>query len=384
VSAEAGRRPHAGAAGPLAGWPDGFAAGRRNRGAALVLSALPGLTPGRLLALARELGTASAVLGAIREGRVGGPVDRALALDLDASSLERETQACGARIVPWGSPEYPSALRHIHDPPALLYVVGGPLPERGDAVAIVGSRTATPLGRELARELGRALALAGRAVVSGAARGIDAAAHEGVLDGGGTTVAVLGCGPDVMYPRGSRRLLERVRTSGAVVTEHAPGTPPRQRNFPARNRIVAGLCAATVVVEGARGSGSMITAEHAMEFGRDVYAVPGPPTSELSWVPLRLIRDGATMIRGPEDLLEDLGAEPLARDAGTTAGLSEPERLVLDRLAGPRLPDAVAGDLGLGVPEVVGTLMRLELRGLVRNVGGRFEPTLLGSAASGR
>lgn len=376
MSAEAGPDP-------ALRWPDGFGEAPDDRRAALVLSALRGMTPRRLLALAVRLGTASAVLAEIREGRAGGAGDRRLAAELDPATIEASAAGCGARVVGWGSPEYPSQLREIHDPPAVLYVVGETLPERVGSVAIVGSRTASHLGRELAHELARALGLAGLTVVSGAARGIDAAAHEGALAGGGRTVAVLGCGPDVAYPSGSRDLLERIRASGTVVTEHAPGVPPHQRNFPARNRIVAGLCVATVIVEGAKGSGSMITAEHAMEFGRDVYAVPGPPTNALAWVPLQLIRDGATMIRGPEDLLEDLGAGPVAGDAAERLRLSEAERLVLDRLGGPRLPDAVADDLGLGVPDVVGTLMRLELRGLVRSVGGRFESTLRGSAASG-
>ncbi|MGZ8626720.1 MAG: DNA-processing protein DprA [Actinomycetota bacterium] len=363
-------------------WPDGFAADAADRRAALVLSALRGITPRRLLSLGREHGTASAVLAEIREGRAGGDVDRALAADLDPEEIAAAARACGARIVPWGAVEYPVQLRHVHDPPALLYVVGAQPPDVTEAVAMVGSRGCSPLGRELAREIARAVAQAGGVVVSGAARGIDAAAHEGALAADGRTLAVLGCGPDVVYPRGSRDLIGRIRARGTLMTEHAPGTPPFQRNFPARNRIVAGLCRAAVIVEGAKGSGSMITAEHAMEFGREVFALPGPPTSALSFVPLQLIRDGATMIRGPQDLLEDLGLELDPRDVGERVRLSEEERRVLARLAGPRLPDAIAGELGLGVPEVVGALMRLELRGFVRSVGGRFETTLRGSAAS--
>jgi DNA processing protein len=189
----------------------------------------------------------------------------------------------------------------------------------------------------------------------------------------------LGCGLDVVYPPGSRDLLGRIRaTGGAVVSEYPPGVPPDPWNFPARNRIVAGLCSATVVVEGAEGSGSMITAEHALEFGRDVFAVPGSTTSPLATVPHRLIREGATMIRGAEDLLEDLGLELLQEDVARRVDLSEAERAVLGRLAGPTLPDRVASELGTTVPEVVGVLMRLELRGFVRSVGGRYESTLKG------
>jgi DNA processing protein len=248
---------------------------------------------------------------------------------------------------------------------------------------VVGARRCSALGREVAFELGRGLGLAGATVVSGAALGIDAAAHLGALEAGGRTLAVMGCGIDVAYPPRSRELIARIRRTGTVVSEHAPGTPPFQRNFPARNRIVAGLCRATVVVEGASGSGSMITADHAMEFGRDVYAIPGPVTSSLAEVPLQLIRDGARTIRGSSDLLEDLGLEQRADEVADRAALSEPERRVLGGLAGAVLPDALAVAAGMTLPEVVGVLMRLELRGLVRNVGGRYESTLRGSAASG-
>ena len=375
-SGSGGREPSTRApAGPWSVWPEGFAETRADRDALLVLSALQGITPRRLLALALIHGTASAVLEEIRRGRAGGERDRSIAERLDPVEVAARASECGARAVWWGSPEYPAQLRHIHDPPAMLYVIGPSLPDATSSIAIVGSRTCTDLGRELARDLGRALALGGFTVVSGAARGIDAAAHEGALRGG-ATLAVMGCGVDVVYPGGSRALIGRIRTSGTIVSEHAPGTPPLQRNFPARNRIVAGLCRASVVVEGASGSGSLITAEHAMEFGREVYAIPGPVTSELSTVPLQLIREGATMIRGAEDLLEDLGLELTTLDVNRRAELTEDERRVLDRLAGPTLPDRVAVALGATVMEVVRVLMRLELRGLVRNVGGRFERTL--------
>lgn len=374
MSAEGSRR--GGPDAPWPEWPDGFAADPEDRRALLVLSALRGITPRQLLALAIDHGTASRVLAEIQQGRTGGESDRAFANELDPDDIAAAAAACGARVVAWGSPDYPSRLRHIHDPPALLYVVGDPPSDPGAVVAVVGARRCSELGREVARELGRALGMAGATVISGAARGIDAAAHAGALDAGARTIAVMGCGADVIYPSTSRELIRRIRSEGTVVTEHAPGTPPLQRNFPARNRIVAGLSHATVVVEGADGSGSMITAEHAMEFGRDVFAVPGPVTGELSAVPLRLIRDGATMIRDARDLLDDLGLGFQAEEVVERIDVAADEREVLDVLHGPTLPDRVAAELTLGVPEVVALLMRLELRGLVRNVGGRFEPTL--------
>ena len=362
-------------------WPDGFAASREDREAVLVLSALRTITPRSLIALASEVGSAAAVLAALREGRAGSEGDRAIARSSDPADLAGAVAACGARTVVWGTRGYPPQLAEIPDPPAVLYLVGGAMPAAPNAVAIVGARRCTPLGRELTFAMGRELGLVGVTVVSGAARGIDSAAHEGALDVGGSTVAVLGSGVDIGYPNASRRLLERIRSTGTIVSEFAPGTPPLQRNFPARNRIVAGLCAATVVVEGARGSGSMITAEHAMEFGRDVYAVPGAVTNPLAHVPLQLVRDGATMIRGPEDLVHDLGLEPVGGQVTLRVQLDDGERRILAQLRGPTLPDRAASALGIGLPEAVRLLMRLELRGFVRNVGGRYESTLRAGAS---
>lgn len=363
-------------------WPDGFAATEEDRRALLVLSALRSITPRRLIALAAERGTAAAVLARVRDGRAGSEGDRRFARSLDPDGLAARAQACGARFVPWGSAEYPAQLGQIHDPPAALYVIGDALPDVTRAVAVVGARRCTALGREQATDLGRTLGLAGVTVVSGAARGIDAAAHEGALSVGGATLAVLGCGVDVTYDPGGHELLRRIGASGTIVTEFAPGTPPEPRNFPARNRIVAGLCRATIAVEGAAGSGSLITAEHAMEFGREVFALPGSVTNPMAHVPLQLIRDGAAMIRGAEDLLHDLGLE---LDPGAASeDLSDAERRALEALTGPTLPERVAASLGVGVPEAVALLMQLELRGFVRSAGGRYEATLKGAGAPAR
>jgi len=358
-------------------WPDGFADSAEDVRSLLVLSCLRGITPRRLLELGARCGTASATLASIRRGEAGSENDRAFASAVDPDAIAAATDACGARFVPWGAPEYPDQLRTIHDPPAGLFIAGRPPPsDQTRAVAVVGARRCTELGREQARGIGRGLGFAGVTVVSGAARGIDAASHEGALSADAPTLAVLGCGLDIDYPPGNRDLLRRIRATGGVISEYPPGVPPDPWNFPARNRIVAGLCSATVVVEGAEGSGSMITAEHAMEFGRDVFATPGPVNSPLAFVPLRLIRDGATMIRGAQDLLEDLGLELVQEQVVARVELSEGERGVLDRLIGPTLPDRVAAELGSDVPEVVRVLMRLELRGFVRSVGGRYESTL--------
>jgi DNA processing protein len=365
--------------GPWPTWPDGFAASPVDRRAALVLSALGGLTPRRLLHLANEGKGAADCLALVRRGELGSEEDRRLAGALDPDGLAASVADHGARLVTCDDAGYPPQLLSIHDPPLALFVRGAPLPEAAAAVALVGARRCTDLGRELAWSIAAGLGRAGMTVVSGAARGIDSAGHEGALEAGGETVAVLGCGIDGGYPRGSRDLLQRIERQGALVSEYPPGVPPRPFRFPARNRIVAGLCRATVVVEGAAGSGSLITGEHALEFGREVYAVPGAVTNPLAEVPLALIRDGAGVIRGPEDLLADLHLD--VATASVRADLSLAERAALDALSGPTLPERVARELGVGLTDALSLLMGLELRGLVRSVGGRFESTLAARAA---
>ncbi len=284
-----------------------------------------------------------------------------------------------------GSEEYPRRLLDLTDPPAVLFVRGRALTEMDPAVAVVGARNCSVLGREVATDLGRQLAGAGVAVVSGGARGIDIAAHRGALAwrDGGRTVAVLGCGIDAPYPRSHEAELLRIAEVGCLISEYPPEVRPEPRNFPARNRIIAALADAVVVVEGARGSGSMITTEHALDLGRSIFAVPGSVTSPLSSVPLGLIRDGAVMIRGATDLLEDLGlapaSDPADEDVGgdaslnLPAGLSVEEVAVAETLAGPTLAEKVARSTGSSLQEALSLLLALELKGVVRNTGGRYE-----------
>ena len=197
--------------------------------------------------------------------------------------LER-LAAGGHRFLPRSSPGFPSLLRSIHDPPVGLFLRGGLEPDvlSRPAVAIVGARASSGYGASVARNLGRELAAAGLVVVSGLARGIDAEAHRGALEAQGTTVAVLGCGIDRDYPAAHAELARRVADAGLIVSEYAPGVEPAPWRFPARNRIVAGLCAATVVVEARERSGALITADLALEEGREVFAVPGEITSLIS------------------------------------------------------------------------------------------------------
>jgi DNA processing protein len=370
-------------------WPEGFAAGAANRAAIAVLLSLPSVTPRRLLDLADRHRRAEAVLAAIRRGRGSSANDGERARELDGHEILSAAGAAGARLVATGDREYPPALRDLSDPPAGLFVRGGDLRDMPPCVGMVGARNASPDGCEVATDIGRGLAAAGVCVVSGAARGIDTCGHRGALAAGGRTVAVLGSGVDVAYPRANAALLDRIADAGAVVSEYPPGTRAEPFRFPARNRIVAGLSRAVVIVEGAAGSGSMITADHAIDLGREVFAVPGPVTSELSHVPLALIRDGATMIRGAADLLEDLGLGPpvgpaspqrLAEAVGAIPGLDDDQRAVLCELTGPCTPELLANRTGLALPRVLGALAVLEVRRLVRGIGGRFERLLAGSA----
>jgi DNA processing protein len=251
-------------------------------------------------------------------------------------------------------------------------------------VALVGSRRPSRLGVDVARDLGRGVTAAGLVVVSGGAIGIDARAHEAALGVGGTTVAVLGSGIDVDYPATNRDLLRSIAQRGTLVSEYPPGVPAEPFRFPARNRLIAGLSIGVVIVEGGARSGTRSTADYAVQLGLDVFAVPGPVTSPLSEAPHELIRDGARLIRGPADLLEDLGFEAMQVEAVSLDGLPAAEGEVLAALREPMLPDAVSRTAGLSIPETVAALVRLEIRGLVQGNGGRYRRTVqLATEATG-
>jgi DNA processing protein len=366
------------------GWPDGFGAVAEERRAVAVLASLRGISPRNLHRLCWREDSASGALNAIRAGRAGSEADRERATATDADAVLRASTAAGARFLTPHDDEYPSSTMELDDPPVALFVRGARIDIVELRVAIVGARRCSSLGGEIARDLGRRLGGAGICVVSGAAYGIDAASHRGALDAGGRTIAVLGSGIDVGYPRSSADLIARIAETGSVVSEYAPGVPAEPHRFPARNRIVAALASALVVVEGAAPSGSRISVDHALDLGRDVFAVPGPVTSPLAEVPLALIREGATMIRGADDLLNDLGVGAPAETERPDPPIELPdvERRVWISLAEASLPDAVARSALLSVPDAVAALIRLELRGLVRSTGGRYERTLSGGPVS--
>jgi DNA processing protein len=357
---------------PPRGWPPGFGKGEEERLAILTLSELRGLRPLKVHAEAWETGSALGCVESVRRGLMGSDGDREWLPQVDPRTTSARVERARARFVTPADPEYEDRLNDLRDPPACLFLLGRPLGDSPERVAIVGSRKCSRLGRDVAQDLGRALVASGLAVASGAAHGIDAAAHRGALQAGGRTVAVLGSGIDVSYPASSRDLLARIAESGTIVSEYPPATPAGPQHFPARNRIVVALARALVVVEGAARSGSRISVDHALDLGREIFAVPGPVTSPLAETPLEMIREGATLIRGADDLLDDLGIDRTAPPAAPP-DLDDGERKVWDALSGGSLPDAVAREASMSIPDAVTTLIQLELRGLIVSIGGRYE-----------
>src|SRR5881628_132645 len=281
-----------------------------------------------------------------------------------------------------GDERYPELLRAIHDPPAVLYCDGSVEPGDRQAVAIVGSRQATPYGFRITETLAGELSALGFTIVSGFARGIDAAAHRAALAAGGRTVAVLGCGLDVDYPSGHASLHAEIAGSGAVLTEFAPGTPPRATNFPRRNRIISGLALGVVVVEAADDSGSLITARLALEQGREVFAVPGPIDVPTSQGPHGLLKQGATLVETVDDIVEELlpqldrplqtlKTEPIAA-LPEHVELSPSERTVLEVMSREPLHlDDLTERSRLTTPAVAAILLGLELKALVKQLPGQ-------------
>lgn len=375
----------------------------------LALLRLPGLGRRRLLSWWADLPDAEAIWqGPARQSFGAAERDAAWAAgqrDLEAA------QRCGARVLTWADADYPAALRQLPDPPAALFVRGwpagnaAPWPER--AVALVGSRRATAYGQRAANQIAADLALAGVTVISGLARGIDAHAHRGALRAAAATgwqagaavptLAVLGCGPDVVYPRENAALLAEMLERGCpVVSEYPPGTEPLAHHFPQRNRLVSGLAAALVVVEAAEQSGTLITVDCALEQGREVFAVPGSIFALQSRGTHRLLRQGAQLCTCAADVLEELGWSLSERQSGaatTAAGRAgapcgavevagEPgqvwAQLAADAAApsgdtSGLTPDDLCQRTGLSAEAVSAALLVLELRGLARrDAAGRY------------
>ena len=279
--------------------------------------------------------------------------------------------------------EYPKLLKNIYDPPPVLYVKGKKLNPNDKSLAIVGTRKASRYGREIAKKLAFELSSLGITIVSGMALGIDTFAHHGALEVGGNTIAVLGCGVDVIYPPSNKELAKMIEVSGSLVSEFPLGTGTEKGHFPRRNRIIAGLSVGTIVVEGHYDSGAMITAKYALEEGREVFAVPGNISLDQSKGPHWLIKQGAKLVESVNDILEELpmlvareipSLEPKnSRREKNYNNLSEDEQKIVKVLSlEPKYIDNISSQTSLSIPQVSSLLMMLEVKKLVRQLPGKM------------
>jgi DNA processing protein len=339
-----------------------------------------GIGPIRLRALLDFYGDIERAWHAPADGLRNAGLDRRSLSNLLAAraelDLDREVEkvaAAGARVLTWESADYPQLLREIPAPPPVLYVKGTLTEEDGWAVGVVGTRRASTYGREVTRRLVGTLARSGITIVSGLARGIDGEAHRAALEAGGRTIAVLGCGIDRVYPPEHRKLAQEIVQNGALVSDYALGTPPEGANFPPRNRIISGLSLGILVTEAGTRSGALITVDFAAEQGRDVFAVPGSVLNNGSKGTNALIQDGAKVVLGPEDILVELNLTMVTEQAEVRQVLpaDETEEALLSHLsAEPVHVDELQQELDLPIAQVTSTLALMELKGMVRQVGG--------------
>jgi DNA processing protein len=339
-----------------------------------------GIGPARVQKLLNTFGDLELAWNASREDlRLAGLGPKTIQALLDTRAqldLDRELARIdrfGFQILTWEDEAYPVRLREIHSPPPMLYVWGEVRDEDRWAVGVVGTRRATPYGKAIARDVATTLAVSGVTVVSGLARGIDSIAHQAALDAGGRTIAVLGSGLDQLYPPEHRKLAESIVNQGAVISDYPLGTRPEPKNFPPRNRIISGLSLIVVVVEAGGGSGALITANFAVEQGRDVFAVPGDINRPASRGTNRLIRLGAHPLLAPDDVLEALNLELIARQelAPPKVPEDETERRILEVLSSePLHVDELQQRCDLPVSQITASLTMLELKGRARQVGG--------------
>ena len=353
----------------------------------LILSLVPGIGPITMTRLLDFFGDAESVLNCApadlqQVNGVGPKLAREVALALKTINVDAVIDLCrenNIQILDSQHGDYPKPLLEIHNPPSVLYVQGDLKAEDTLAIAIVGSRHATQYGKRIAEKLARGLAAAGYTIVSGLARGIDAAAHRGAIAAGGRTLAVLGSGVLDIYPAEHVELAAQIRQQGAVISEAAPHHPPKSGAFPQRNRIVTGLSLGTIVVEAAQRSGALISARLASEQGREVFAVPGPVDGRMSRGCHQLLRDGAKLVENIDDVLEELGPliKPMENAAGETVHhpaelkLNEQERSVLNAIdAQPTELDFIVRETELPIARVLSTVSVLEIRRLIRRVSG--------------
>ena len=358
----------------------------------LALKLVPGVGAKTFLRLLERFGEPENVFRAKRESltQVKGITKKAVdnivlkKFEKDPEKELEDTSRKGIKIICLKDSEYPKNLAQIHDPPPVLFVKGDLSVRDVVSVAVVGSRSASYQGLRFTKKLCADLAGYGIVVVSGFARGIDTAAHTGCIEGGGRTLAVLGCGLDIDYPRQNRELREKVVRNGALITEFPLGTEPESKNFPARNRIISGLSLGVIVVEAGKRSGSLITARLALEQNREVFAVPGSVRSYRSLGPNWLIKQGAKLVERAEDVVEELAPmlgvslhektqQEEKSEPAASGSFSEDETKVLDLLNDePMLLDDMVRILDMEVNVLAGILSKLELKGHVKQLPGKF------------
>ena len=292
-------------------------------------------------------------------------------LDLDAELAKLEK--LGVSVLTWDSPDYPKLLKSIANPPATLYVRGNLASQDEWALAVVGTRRATPYGKECTHLLVKGLAENGITVVSGLAYGIDTEAHKTAVNCGGRTIAVLGCGVDIVYPAENRKLSRAIMETGALVSEYPLGTNPESGNFPRRNRIISGLSLGVLFVEGTVQSGARITTDFALEQGRDVFAVPGSILRKSGSGPNYLIQNGAKLVAKANDILEELNLTMIAQHTEARAIIpdNDTEATLLAQLSTePIHIDELGQATGLNASDLASALTLMELKGMARQVGG--------------
>lgn len=366
----------------------------------LALTLTPGLASRLSARLLKRFGSPDAIFRAplrdLEDCSLPAPVAQSVFKKEAFRRAEKELKAAGnidrCRLINWTEPDYPQSLLQIYDPPVLLYVRGNPEVLNFPSLSVVGTRKPTLYGTQMAERLGRELASRGLVIVSGLARGIDAIAHQGAMAANGKAIGVLGTGIDVCYPKENKKLYERVLERGAIISEFSLHTHPAPENFPVRNRIVAGMPLGVIVVEGAQYSGSLITARLAMEFGREVFGVPGNITQPVSFAPNQLIKQGAKLVTNADDVVEELPTpvraallkpdqpEAEQRNLLLAASLTPSERKIYELLhveESIHIDDIVERS-GLNSSEVLATLFDLEMKGIVRQIPGKqFSKVLL-------
>jgi DNA processing protein len=350
----------------------------------LGFNVIKGIGPVRLRALRQHFGDLEAAWHAPDADLAAAGLDRRTLANLtqarrtiNLDKLLDDVDAVGATVLTLDDPDYPALLRELPDAPPVLYVRGTVLDADQWAVAFVGTRRSTVYGRDMTYQLVTPLVHAGITIISGLARGIDAEAHKAALDAGGRTLAVLGCGIDIIYPPEHRHLAAAIMDSGALVTEFPPGTSPEGKNFPVRNRIISGLSLGVVVVEAPEKSGALLTADQAADQGRDVFAVPGNVTARTSQGTNRLIQTGAKLVINAEDIMDELNLTRTSVETRTqmreVAPTNDDEAALAEHLtAEPLHIDDLCQLTGLSITAVSSTLALMELKGMVRRLEGMY------------